>query len=304
MNKKIVVFGGSGFLGSYLSDALTESGYKVTIFDKITSPYVQKNQKMITGDILDNKSVTQAIKDADAVYHFASLAGIKDANKNPLEAVKQNILGTVNILDSCIKEKVEKFIFASTIYVYSEAGGIYRSTKQACELLIENYQKLFGINFTILRFGSIYGRRSNNFNWIHNTITDALTKGKMVREGDGEEIREYIHVMDAARASVMALDEKYKNDYVMLTGNHSIKIKDLLKMVSEMLENKASIEYTDGKMEGHYEVTPYTFRPRIAKKINLESEIELGQGILDVIYDIYKNLDSATCRKISLSIPD
>ena len=306
MNNKIVVFGGSGFLGSHLSDVLTDSGYNVTIFDKIESPYLQKKQNMFVGDILDYECILDAVQESMAVYHFASVAGIKEANQKPLEAVKCNVLGTTNILEACVKADVSRFIYASTVYVYSEHGGFYRSTKQSSELLIENYQKIYGLNFTILRFGSLYGKRANEFNWIHNIIRQALAEGKMQREGDGEEIRDYIHVRDAAQACVDILDEQYKNDYIMLTGSQTIKIKDLLLMIREMLDNKIAIEYLDKRMEGHYEITPYTFRPRVAKKYMPNTQIDLGQGILDVIYDIYKNLDldSDERKNMAISLPD
>lgn len=195
-------------------------------------------------------------------------------------------------------------VFASTVYVYSEQGGFYRSCKQACELLIENYQKLYGLDYTILRFGSLYGRRANKFNWINTIIRQALTEGRMQRDGDGEEIRNYIHVKDAAQACVNILDEQYKNDYIMLTGAQTIKIKDLLLMISEILNNKVAIEYLDKRMEGHYEITPYTFRPRIAKKYNLVMQFDLGQGILDTIYDVYKELNNSDDKKPVVSLPD
>ena len=101
------------------------------------------------------------------------------------------------------------------------------------------------LNYTILRFGSLYGKRANEFNWVNNIIRQALTEGKMQREGDGEEIRDYIHVQDAAQACIDILDEKYNNDYIMLTGSQTIKIKELLLMISEILDHKVNIEYLD-----------------------------------------------------------
>lgn len=303
-NKKAVVFGGAGFLGSYVSDALTTNGFQVTVFDRKVSLYLQDQQNMIKGNILDLSRVLDAVMGADVVYHFAGVADIKEANKKPLEAVKYNVLGTTNILEACVKAGISRFVYASTIYVYSEHGGFYRSTKQASELLIENYQELFGLNYTILRFGSLYGRRANKFNWIHNIIRQAFTEGKMKRAGDGEEIRDYIHVKDAVQASVDILDEQYKNDYIMLTGTQSIKIKDLLLMIKEMLNNKVTIEYLNECLEGHYKITPYTFRPRVAKKYIPKTQLDLGQGILDTIYDVYKELNDSGNEKPVISLPD
>ena len=301
---RILVTGGSGFLGSHVADELTSRGHEVTIYDYVESKYINEKQKMITGDLKDFEKLSSIISQNQIVYHFAGIASIKEANQKPLEAVICNVLGTTKILEACVKANVSRFVYESTIYVYSEHGGFYRATKQSSELLIENYQKLYGLNFTILRFGSLYGKRANEFNWIQNIIRQALTEGKMQREGDGEEIRDYIHVQDAAQACVEILDEKYKNDYIMLTGSQSIKIKDLLLMIREMLDNKVAIEYLDKRMEGHYEITPYTFRPRVAKKYMPSTQLDLGQGILDVIYDIYKNLDSDEQKNMVISLPD
>jgi len=289
-SQKILVTGGSGFLGSHVSDALSSLGYKVFILDRKTSPWLKDSQEMIVGDILDERLIKEAVKDKDAVFHFAGVADIFESNKNPLNTVEYNILGTTKLLNACANEKVSRFVFASSVYVYSDMGGFYRATKQACELLIENYQKIKGLDYTILRFGSLYGRRANKFNWIHNIIYQALTEGKMDRKGDGEELRDYINVSDAAKSCVEILNDQFKNSYVMLTGAQTIKIKDLLKMISEMMDNEVKINFLKDRISEHYEITPYSFRPRIAKKMTLPTYVDLGQGILNTIYDVYKEI--------------
>ena len=290
MRKKVVVFGGTGFLGSHVADALSEKGYEVIIFDKKESPNLRQKQEMFIGDLLDYDSIREATEGADYVYHFAGVADIDDAKNKPVETVKTNVLGTTYILEACRCNNVKRFLFASTVYVYSEWGSFYRSSKQACELLIENYQKIYGLDFTVLRYGSLYGRRANDFNFIRKIIKQALTDGKIVRLGDGEEIRDYVNVCDAARASVEILGKDFKNSYVMITGNQPMRVKDLLNMISEIMENKIKIEYRGNSPEEHYEITPYTFRPRVAKKYVLNYYHDLGQGILDCIYDTYKTL--------------
>lgn len=119
------------------------------------------------------------------------------------------------------------------------------------------------------------------------SLNKRLTEGWIVREGDGEEIRDYIHVRDAARCSVDILAEEYNNQCVILTGNQSIKIKDLLNMIREIFQGEISVEYSAEPEPGHYEITPYAFRPRVAKKMVASSYYDLGQGILDVIYEVY-----------------
>ena len=227
-----LVFGGSGFLGSHVADELTKRGYSVTIFDKVKSKYLSKNQKMIVDNVLNRDSVRNAIKDIEIVFHFAAIADIEEAKQNPVETINFNVVGTMNILDACREFNIKRFIYSSTIYVYSDHGSFYRSSKQACELLIENYQKEYGLEFTILRYGSLYGKRANKFNFITKAITDALLNGKIIRKGDGEEIRDYINIIDAAKSTVDSLDEVFKNNYLMVTGEQKMKIKELLLMIA------------------------------------------------------------------------
>jgi len=290
MKGKVVVFGGSGFLGSHVADYLTEVGFHVIIFDLKKSEYINSNQEMIVGDILNRDDVKKVVKGARFIYHFAAIADIKEAQDNPVDAVEVNILSTTYILDACKEFGVERFIYGSTIYVYSEHGSFYRSTKQASELIIENYQKIYNLNYTILRYGSLYGPRANHFNFINRVIIQALRDKQIVREGTGEELREYIHIADAARASVEILTEEFSNSNIMITGIKSLKIRDLLALIKEILNEKIEVKYTNKLLESHYNITPYTFKPKVAKKYQLNSYHDLGQGILDQIYYNYEKL--------------
>lgn len=284
---KAIVFGGAGFLGSHVADELTQRGFDVVIYDRIASPYINNKQNMIIGDILERDKVAESIRGCDYVYSFAGIAGIADARLAPLKTVETNVVGTTIIADACRLHNVKRFVFASTVYVYSDMAPFYRSSKQACELIIEDYQKTYGLDFTILRYGSLYGQRANHFNYIYRIIEQAIREGKIIRQGDGEEIRSYIHVKDAARCSVDILSEEFKNQYVILTGNQSIKIKDLLNMIREIFNGEILIEYASESEPGHYEITPYSFRPRVAKTIVPSSHYDLGQGILDIIYEVF-----------------
>ena len=284
----VIVFGGSGFLGSHVADVLTDRGHKVTIFDKVVSPYLRKEQEMIVGDVLEEKAVREAVKGADFVYNFIAIADIDDACQRPVETAQINVLGTIHILEACRAERVKRFIFSSSIYVYSDAGSFYRSSKQSCELFIENYQKMYGLDYTILRYGSLYGPRSDERNWVYKILKQALIEKKITREGNGEEIREYVHVIDAAKLSVDILKDENKNRRLIITGSEQIKIKDLLTMIKEMLKNDVTIEFYKPTRESeHYEVTPYVFNPQIAVKIRGQEHLDMGQGILNILGEIH-----------------
>ena len=289
--KKVVVFGGSGFLGSHVADALSKKGFDVVIFDIAESPFINKKQNMVIGDILNSEQVNKVVHNSHFVYHFAGLADINEAKTKPLETITSNILGTTKILEACRINNVDRFVFASTIYVYSELGSFYRSSKQACELIIENYFDEYELNYTILRYGSLYGKRANQFNFIRNAVTQALLENKIDRKGDGNEVREYINVKDAAKASVEILTDEFINSHIMIKGTQTIKVKELLLMINEIMGNKIEINYSkETSYEGHYQLTPYSFRPRVAEKYLLNTYHELGQGLLDTIYDVYKEL--------------
>lgn len=288
--QKVLVIGGAGFLGSHVSDVLSQVGFSVSIFDSKASPYVSEVQEMIIGDITDKNIIRKAIKGVDFVFHFAAVADIKEARDNPERTAQINVMATLFILEACKEYNIKRFIYASSIYVYTAHGSFYRSSKQACELFIENYQEEYGLDYTILRYGSLYGKRANNFNFIHNSIKQALTEGKIARKGDGEEERDYIHIIDAAKATVKALDEAYKNTNLMITGTQRMKVKELLNMIKEIMNNQVEIEYSEGKMAGHYKITPYSFKPKVALKLSLESSYDLGQGLLETIYSVHEDL--------------
>ena len=285
---KVAVFGGAGFLGSHVADALSDRGYEVVIFDLKVSPYLRDDQISIAGDVASPKQVDEAVKGCDIVYNFAAVADMDDAEAKPIETVKTNIWGNTVILDACRRYKVKRFVLASTLYVYSKAGSFYRSSKQAAESLLENYHEVYGLDYTILRYGSLYGPRAGQENWVHRIIKQAIEDGKITRQGNGEEIREYIHVYDAARLSADILTEEYKNQAVIITGNQPMKIKDSLLMIKEILGNKIDLEFLPVNYTAHYNITPYSFTPRLAKRIQSTYYVDLGQGILDLIGDLYK----------------
>jgi UDP-glucose 4-epimerase len=285
---KAVVFGGSGFLGSHVADALTKADYDVIVFDIKKSPYLQNVQKMIVGNILDSAAVEKAVKGCEVVYNFAGVADIDEAEGKPIETIRSNILGNTIILEACRLNHVKRFVFASSVYVYGNAGSFYRSSKQACELIIEDYHKVFGLPYTILRYGSLYGSRTDERNYIYKILKQAITEGKITSFGKGEDLREYIHVEDAARYSVEVLSKEFENQYVVLTGTQPMRRKDLLIMIKEMLGNKIELEFLPVESNLHYEITPYVFNPKIAKKYVSSYYLDLGQGLLQCLKEVYK----------------
>ena len=295
--KKInaIVFGGSGFLGSHVADALTEKGHQVRIYDKSESIFLKPTQEMTIGDILDEKKVRSAIKGNDVVYNFAGIADISEASKKPIETVKNNILGNTIVLNAAKEENVKRFVFASTVYVYSDSGSFYRCSKIACENYIETYQKQYGIDYTILRYGTLYGTRADERNSIYKFLLEAMKEGKLTYPGDGNEVREYINVIDAAQSSVEILDNEFKNEHVIFTGHQPMKVKELFTMIKEIMKKDIKIEYVKPKSEDpmdHYTITPYTFIPKVGRKYVKHYYTDLGQGLLLCMQEIFEKINN------------
>ncbi len=281
--KNVCVIGGSGFLGSHVADALSATGHRVRIYDQKVSPWLNGDQEMVIGDLLDARKLDDAIAGADYVYNFAALADLNQALDKPLETVRINVLGNAQVLESCRAHRVERFIYASTVYVYSREGGFYRCSKQAAEHYVEEYQRVYGLDYTILRYGSLYGPRADETNGLYRIVRGALETGVLRYEGSPDTLREYIHVEDAARASVAALGDEFRNQSVVLTGQEPMRVLDLLEMLAEILGLTNAVEFVAGDQPGHYVRTPYAYQPKLGRKYVPPMHVDLGQGLLQLI---------------------
>ena len=200
--KKVLVTGGAGFIGSHIADALSESGHDVVVHDLKESPYLRDNQTQILGNLLDQRGLEECLKGVDVVYHLGGLADLDVAYDRPYDALEVNVLGTVNLLEAMVKVGVKRILFASTIYVHSSTGSFYRIAKHCCEQILEEFEERFGVDYTVLRFGTVYGTRSDAHNSVYRYLMSALSEGEIVFHGSGDEVREYIHVRDAAKICV------------------------------------------------------------------------------------------------------
>ena len=289
---KVLVTGGAGFLGSHVADALSEAGHQVTVFDLRRSPYLRDDQVMVTGNLLDQGMLENLVTGHQVVYHFAGIADIDECARKPVETVKYNILGTVMLLEACRKNDVKRFIFASSAYVFSNTGLFYRSSKQACELFISDYAEKYGLKYTSLRYGSLFGDRADERNSIYRILKQALETGKIVYSGTGNEVREFIHVRDAAASSVAILAPEFENQHIILTGAEKISYADLLAMINEILSNKIEIVMQPSLRKEHYNLTPYNFSPSLGRKLVNNPHIDMGQGLLQCIADLYQQIHS------------
>lgn len=291
---KAIVFGGAGFVGSHVADALMQAGHDVTVFDVRACPFLGAGQRCIRGDMTNFDEAAAAVNGQDIVYNFAALGDIADSRRRPIDTVRLNILGNLNLLEAARTAGVKRFVFASTIYVYSESGSFYRVSKQASELYVEEYHREFGLDYTILRYGTLYGPRANEQNSICRYLKQALLDRRIIVYSSGDEIREYIHVSDAARLSVEILADQFRNEHVILTGHHRMRFRDLLAMIREIVGSDVTIELRPPGSEGsfpgesgHYGITPYAFRPKIGRKLTNQYYMDMGQGLLECLEELY-----------------
>ena len=286
MLQNVLIIGGGGFIGSHTADELTKKGHKVRIFDQVDSRWIKDSQEMFIGDYLDTKKLNEAMNGVDVVYNFAAIADIGEAADLRKKTIETNIIGVTNTLEAMIKNNVNRLIYSSSMYVYSDKGSFYRATKQAAELLIETYGSKFNIDYTILRYGSLYGSRAQEWNGMRGFIKEILESGVVTYDGTGEETRDYINVSDAAVLSADAINNKFINDAYIISGQQTLKVKDLFNMIFEILGKKSNVKYKKSKSNDHYGNTPYRYSPKSAKKIVPNEFVDLGQGLLDLIEEI------------------
>jgi len=288
---KVLVIGGSGFVGSHTADRLSDEDFDVTILDSSPSKWVREDQKMIIGDMLDEKLLTNLLKGFRYVYHFGGIADIQESKEKPYDTISLNVMGTAAALEAAIKNNVEKFIYASTMYVYSPYGSFYRASKQAAETIIETYCNENSLHYCLLRYGSLYGPRAQSWNGLKKSVSQIFKEGKLDYSGSGKERREYIHVRDAARLSVSILENEHNNQAINLTGQQVLVSNELIDMIFEIVGKEKNVNYIDRDFNpDHYLMTPYRYTPKGAKKIMPDSFIDLGEGILEVIEEIDNDL--------------
>lgn len=289
MTKKVVVFGGNGFIGSYVVEELLSKGYDVVSADLNASKYVD-DKYFHACDILDAEAVNTLVQGAKIVYNFAGFANLDDAIANPVKAIELNVIGNMNILEACKKYNVQRFVYASSAYAMSDKGSFYGISKLTSEKLTEEYYKKFGLEFTIVRYGSVYGERDYHNNYIYNLLKQSLQTGEINHSGDGEEIREYIHAADVAKLATQIIEsDEFVNEHIILTGVERMQRKELFDMINEILGNKLTINLSDDGYHNHYKSTPYSFHPTRSKKLVANPYIDMGQGLIECLKDLEAN---------------
>lgn len=281
---RCLIIGGCGFLGSHLADYLQKKKHQVTIFDIKKNYWKKKKRKFIKGNILNAKSLNAAIKNQDYVFMFAGLSDLDEALKNPIKSIKFNILGTALVAENCVKNKVKRLIYASSIYANAEEGSFYRCSKRSAEDYILEYSKSSSLKFTILRYGSLYGPRSDNRNGLFRLLTNAIFKKKLTYYGFPYNQRKYLHVQDATRLTYQIFDKvKFENKFLNLVGNKNIKIIDLFKLIKKILNYKLKTIFLKKTIVGHYVNKPTKLKINSGINIVASSKRNFAESIKEYI---------------------
>lgn len=289
---RVLVTGSSGFLGQHVTRALRDAGHDVMGFDIAPEPSVGDGRHVI-GDVRDVEAVALALDGCDAVYHLAAVADLGAAAQEPLAAAEVNVVGTAATMEACRRTGVDRFVLASTVYVHAAAGSVYRTTKRAAESLVHDCAELWGLRPTILRFGSLYGPGADPGNAIRRILSMALTQGRIDFWGDGTEVREYIHAVDAARLAVRALDDRFVGRTLHLVGRDRMTTREMVEMVREIIGSDVEVAFAEEQYRGRYHLTPYSLesgRIRVGERLTDETYVDLGLGLLDTMQHLVADL--------------
>jgi UDP-glucose 4-epimerase len=288
---RVLVTGGAGFIGSFVVDQLRSAGHEAVIFDVRQSPHHAPGEvPTVIGDVLDYESVRAAARGCDAIAHLAAAADVGEVAKDPETAEKLNARGTFNVLEAAREEGVSRVIYASTIWVYSEAEGfvdedvplhppahLYTATKLAGELYCRSYTELFGLDTTILRFGIPYGPRARPAAVVPSFVRRALAGEPLSIAGSGEQTRRFVYVEDLAEGVVRALAPVAANRTYNLVGREDVSIRQIADTVRELVGD-VEIEHTPGRA-GDFNSGAEISGERALRELRWHAETDFRAGV-------------------------
>ncbi len=248
----VLITGGSGFIGSHVVDKLMEAGYKVRVLD-VKAPY-RDDVEFMKGDVLSRPVLAKALNGMEVVYHLAGFSDINLVKGDPVRTIESNILGTAYLLEECRKAGVKRFLFASSVYAHSRKGHLYTTSKLSSEMLCGDYNTLYSLPYTVLRYGTAYGPRSREADVISIFVERALKDQDLVIHGSGGQKRNFIYVEDMASGSVAALKKGGENKTYVFAGTETVSIRSLAEIVKGEINDRVKILLdVSGEREDDYQ---------------------------------------------------
>lgn len=242
----MLITGGSGFIGSHVTDALVTKGLTVRVLDKARP--LRNDVEWFQGDLLSNDDVYEALQDVESVFHLAAVADVNVASTDPQLCLNVNELGTLKLLQACSGREVERFILASSVWVYGKAseevteatplptpGDIYTKTKVGQEHLVCSWGETHSLPYTILRYDIPYGPRMRSNMAIAAFVRRAINKEPITIFGDGKQGRCWIFVTDLAEAHALAMIQAASNQIINLAGTEFVTISNIVAMLTKRI---------------------------------------------------------------------
>ena len=257
---RVLVTGGSGFIGSHVVDKLFEAGIEPVIYDLRHSPHHDPDEvETVIGDLLDQEALRTAMEGCDAVAHLAAYADVGIVNEQPVDAEETNARGTIAVLEAA-RATGARVVYGSTIWVYGASGDglideeaplglpdhLYTASKLAGEMYCSAYAELYDVPCTILRFGIPYGPRARPAAVIPIFISKALRGEPLTIAGDGMQTRRFVYVEDLAEGVVAAIERGEENRVYNLAGDETVTIRELADIVSDQVGDM-EIVHTPGR---------------------------------------------------------
>jgi UDP-glucose 4-epimerase len=289
---RVLVTGGSGFIGSHVVDQLRAQGHEPVIFDLVQSPYHASGEiETAIGDLEDFESIRAAVAGCDVVAHLAAVSDVNIVVDNPAKASSINVGGTAAVLEAARVEGVRRVVYASTVWVYGGADGVepfdedtrlalpdhlYTATKLAGEMYCRSYAELYGVEYTVLRFGIPYGPHSRPATVLAAFVEKAAAGKPLTIAGDGSQSRQFVYVEDLAAGVVAALVPQAANRTYNLVGDETVTIREIAETVRELV---ADVEIV------HMDTRPSDLRPvsisgaRAASELGWSPTTTFAEGV-------------------------
>jgi UDP-glucose 4-epimerase len=258
---KVMVTGGSGFIGSHVVDKLIDAGHHVRLFDLAPSPYRSPEEvDFRAGDITDLDALLAASRGCDAVVHLAAVADVNHVVADPAKAQEVNSEGTLKVLEAARQAGVRRVVYGSTIWAYSDCSErdvdedtrveapshLYTATKLAGEHYCKSYAELYDLEYTILRFGIPYGPRARDATVLAAFCAKAEAGERLTVAGDGSQSRRFVYVEDLADGVVSALRPEAANRLYNLAGDEATTILEIAEAVRDHVAD-SGIVHTEGR---------------------------------------------------------
>jgi UDP-glucose 4-epimerase len=294
---KVVVTGGSGFIGSHVVDVMQEAGHDVTVLDHRVRPH-RGDVRFEDVDLMDLSSVLAATRGADHVFHLAAVSNVNYAFKYPVYTAALNVVGTANVLEAARINGAKRVHLASTVWVYNGAkaeavdettpfyldgaGHVYTSTKMASEMVCHNYGQMYGVPFTVLRYGIPYGPRMREELLIPVFIRKALSGQPLTVAGKGGQYRKFVFVRDMAEAHLLAMKDEAAGETYNLEGGRKVTVLEVAEGIQRILGSGVRIEFVPerpgdfgGKdVSGDKACRQLGWRPRVEFEEGLRETVE------------------------------